>query len=55
MTNEKDKHKFIQDFINLLSMKMIKNPDKNIFDENTILVIDRFEENIAVCENRETR
>lgn len=55
MTNEKDKHKFIQDFINLLSMKMIKNSDKNIFDENTILVIDRFEENIAVCENRETR
>lgn len=55
MTNEKDKHKFIQDFINLLSMKMIKNPDKNIFDENTILVIDRFEEYIAVCENRETR
>lgn len=48
--NKEEKYRFMQEFMSQVFRKL----ENNKLNEET-LVIDRFEEDIAVCENRETQ
>ena len=52
---KEEKNKFVQEFIADLFRKLENKPEITEDIEEKIIVIDRFEGDLAVCENRNTR